>query len=204
MLGGRKNKMNVIIHIDEWSGWQHPAAGMTLANRLISAVANSESVRRIVLVVNTRWATGISGKNPIFLVPSSVDGIAPATTLIWEQPPVVTQLKRVYRVCDLNSALVLGRANLYIWPFMIDEVFLGKPNKEYGLQETTWRNIIEGTATDQHTKECKYRHDVDTLQYIYSEMASGAAWEELLVELEDGKQEPIPSKYERSPGADAT
>lgn len=195
--------MNVIVCIDAWSGWQYPAAGMSLANRLIAAATEARSVKRVAVLVNSRWATGLSGRSPIFSIPSSVDGVAPPTTMIWETPQP-DQLLRVFRMCGFNSALVIGKSHLYVWPFMLDELFTEGTNKEYGLQETTWKELVTGSVpSERYSKDCKYPHDLNTLQYVYGEMASGAAWEEISGELEgNGKQESIPSEYDGRPRPD--
>jgi hypothetical protein len=186
--------MNIVIWFDEWEGWAYPAGGQNLAQRIIQAASDSSCVRRIAVIQSQRWATGASGKAPLFVAPVSTGGLAPPISMFWESG-TPDQLARIYRICDFESALVLGKSHVYMWPFMVQEVFEGKTNKEYGLQRTQWSEVIGG-ASNLFLDACRFPHDPLTLQYVYTEMTAGAAWEDILTELEsNGKQEQVPSEH---------
>lgn len=181
--------MNILIFIDSWEGWGWDIGGKTLASSIVDCVMQTESVLRVGILLSTKWAVGASGRQSLFSLPQadSIPGRYPSTNVIWDSGSAETSLQRGFRAFNFNKALPISKENIYLWPFMLNEVFSGLENKEYGLKEITWNEVILDKKT--LNKSCPFKCDVITLQYVYSEMAAGAAWEELLEEIKDGKQE---------------
>jgi hypothetical protein len=74
---------------------------------------------------------------------------------------------------------------------MIDELFSGIPNKEYGLRLTSWADAVRGGLLAEFNKgSSNIQVTQENMYHAYSEIIKGAAWEEIMEEL-NGEQGPV-------------
>jgi hypothetical protein len=70
---------------------------------------------------------------------------------------------------------------------MLDEIFSGLPNKEYGLRVFTWSEVVRGGFLDTAGTLSGANLSAEDVEYAYSEVIKGAAWEEVMEEI-NGEQ----------------
>lgn len=181
--------MNVILLLDKSQLWKHDAAGTSVAQRHIDAISASRWVARLAVSANPIWADDQQFyRIPHFAMP----GTKLRSWIRYSSASADEQVYDVMREMGWESALVLGSFAPYLFTFMIDELFMGLPNKEYGLRLTSWSDAVRGgLQAELETNPSQIQVTQENIYYVYSEMVKGAAWEEVMEEL-NGEQGSVP------------
>ena len=180
--------MNVILLLDRAQLWRHDAAGTSVVQRHIDAISASRCVQRLVVSADPAWADDQQFyKIPYFSMP----GTKLRSSLRYSSTPADEQIYDTMKEMSWESALVLGSFAPYMFTFMIDELFSGIPNKEYGLRLTSWADAVRGGLLAEFNKgSSKIQVTQENMYHAYSEIIKGAAWEEVMEEL-NGEQGPV-------------
>lgn len=174
--------MNIILLLDKSPIWRYDAAGVPLVQRHIDAAVGSRAVRRMAVSADPSWAEDqqFYRVSP-FTMPSS-------KLRSWLRYSPASPDEQVYEIMKemaWDSALVIGSFTPFMFSFMIDEIFSGIPNKEYELSQITWQDAVRGVFLSRlEEKTSKFQVTPDNVFYAYSEVIKGAAWEEVMEEID--------------------
>lgn len=181
--------MNVILLLDKSPTWRYDAAGVALVQRHIDAVTGSRCVRRLAVSADPSWA---EDQQFYRVSPFAMPGTKLRSWLRYSAAQPEEQVYDIMKEMAWDSALVLGSFAPFMFSFMLDELFLGQPNKEYELKLITWHDAVRGGFLSAFgDKTDKLRVTPDNVFYAYSEMLKGAAWEEVMEDI-NAEQGPLP------------
>ncbi len=181
--------MNVILLLDSANIWKMDAGGVSVAQRHIDAVMGCRGVQRLAVSATREW----TGENAFFKVPVfSMPGMKLRSWIRYASESAETQVYDVMREMGWDSAVIIGSHTPFLFTFMLDEIFDGLPNKEYGLRIVRWQDVVRGNFLEGikgSLSDIKISEDI--IDYCYSEVIRGAAWEEITEEI-NGEQKSIP------------
>jgi len=173
--------MNVILLLDKSPAWRYDAAGVPLIQRHIDAVAGSRAVRRLAVSADPSW---VEDQQFYRVSPFTMPSSKLRSWLRYSPAPPEEQVYEIMKEMAWDEALVFGSFTPFVFSFMIDEIFSGMPNKEYELSQTTWKDAVRGGFLSRFKeKASKFHVTPDNVFYAYSEVIKGAAWEEVMEEI---------------------
>lgn len=173
--------VDIVILYDESPSWQYPVLGLNIAQHVLNACCDFIGTQRVFVSTPINWAIGVSGKRQIIEFPIGSAKI----TQFWNEFTQEQQLIKIFRSSNIQEAIVLTSSTMYVWPFMLAEVF-EKANNSV-LFSTKWSDIIKGNLV---LPKIELENNSETLIDVYSEMANGASWEDIMEDY-NGKQDTI-------------
>lgn len=188
--------MNVILLLDNSPIWRADAGGTSLVQRHIDAIVACRGVQRLAISAHP----SLSEDQRFYRVPLyTVSNQKIRYWIRYSDSSAHEQVYDIMREMGWDRALVLGSFSPYLFTFMLDEIFAGFENKEYGIKQFSWSEVVAGDVVNNIVKqESKLSVEPDDIYYAYSEVIRGAAWEEVLEEI-DGKQGSLPIEYGTEP-----
>jgi hypothetical protein len=184
--------VNIILLLDNSPIWRTDAGGASLVQRHIDAIVACKAVQRLAISAHPT----LSEDQRFYRVPLyTVSNQKIRYWIRYSEESAQDQVYDIMREMGWDRALVLGSFSPYLFTFMLDEVFSGAENREYGLRQISWGEVVSGDIITNIVKqESRLSIAPDDIYYAYSEVIKGAAWEEVLEEI-DGKQGSLPIEY---------
>lgn len=176
--------MNVIILIDEDPIWRSQSVAVSLAQRMIDSVADCKAVQRLAVSATPSWT---EDRQYYRVAPFQLPTPRIRSWLRYSSAQPEEQVYEIMREMGWDNVVVLTAATPCIFSFMLDEIFSGLPNKEYGLRSFTWSEVVRGGFLNTSGTLSNIKLIAEDIEYAYLEVIKGAAWEEVMEEI-NGEQ----------------
>lgn len=176
--------MNIILLIDDNPIWRSRAGIVSPVQRIIDSVAACRAAQRLVISATPSWT---EDRQHYRVAPFTLPSPSMRSWIRYSSASSETQVYDIMRELCLDSAVVLSSATPCVFPFMLDEIFSGTPNKEYGLRSFSWAEVVRGDFLTTRGTLSDLQLSADSIEYAYSEVMKGAAWEEVMEEI-NGEQ----------------
>lgn len=180
--------MNVIILIDDNPLWRERAGVLSLAQKMINSVSNTRAVQRLFISATPSW---MEDRQYYKVAPFTLPVPALRSWIKYSSEVAEDQVYNIMRDMGWDSAVVLSASTPCVFPFMLDEIFSGLPNKEYGLKLVTWSEVVRGGFLSTSGELSNILLSAQDIEYAYAEVTNGAAWEEVMEEI-NGEQRSVP------------
>jgi hypothetical protein len=181
--------MNVILLLDTSPVWKMDTGGLSLIQRHIDVIANTKSVQRLVISADPGWS---SDQQFYKVSPFTMPAMRLRSWIRYSSASKDDQVYDIMKEMGWDTALVLGSFSPYLFTFMLDEIFSGIPNKEYGLRLVKWSEAVAGgllAGFEDNARKLPVTQE--NIYYAYNEVIKGAAWEDVMEDL-NGEQSSIP------------
>jgi len=176
--------MNIIILLDDNPLWRAAVGIHSLAQRLIDSAVGCRGVQRLAVSALPSWT---EDRQYYRVAPFQLPSPKIRSWIRYSSSGSEQQVYEVMRELGWDTALVLSSATPCVFSFMLDEIFSGLPNKEYGLRVFTWSEVVRGGFLDTAGTLSNANLSAEDVEYAYSEVIKGAAWEEVMEEI-NGEQ----------------
>lgn len=179
--------MNVILLIDDNELWRSATGIISPTQRIIDSIAGCRGVQRLAVSATPSWT---EDRQYYRVAPFALPSPKIRSWIRYSSAPPETQVYEIMREMGWDSAVVLSSRTPFMFSFMLDEIFFGLPNKEYGLRTFSWSEVVRGGFLETTGTLSSLQVSAEDIDYAYSEVIKGAAWEEVLEEI-NGEQGPV-------------